>query len=79
MISPNPAVGDIKLTFNNPVGSGAVLNIYDVAGKFMTSFSLKNTSGTSTNINVSSFSNGVYWIELQDNGLKQTQKLVIGR
>jgi extracellular elastinolytic metalloproteinase len=76
---PNPAVNSIKLTFNNEPSSSAFLRVYDVSGKLMATWNVGNLSSVSTTINVSSFSNGVYWLELEDNGLKQTQKLVIQR
>lgn len=78
-IAPNPAANNIKLTFNNPLGKDAMLRIYDVSGKYLASLALGNVNSASTTINISAFNNGAYWIELSDNGLKQTRKLVIQR
>jgi hypothetical protein len=76
-VMPNPAATSIKLTFSNEPSKTASLKVYDVTGKLLSTWTVGNLNSVSTTINVSGFSNGVYWLELEDNGLKQTQKLII--
>ena len=77
MIMPNPATNSIKLTFNNAPSPSSLLRVYDVSGKLLSTWTVGNLGSVSTTINIASFSNGVYWLELEDNGLRQTQKLII--
>lgn len=77
-IAPNPAGSSIKLSFNNPLGKDALVKVFDATGKYITTLAIGNISSTTT-VNVSSFSNGTYWLELSDNGLRQTRMLVIQR
>ena len=78
-LMPNPASTNIRLSFNDLPSANARLRVYDVSGKLLTTLNMGTLNSVSTNINVSSFGNGVYWLELEDNGLKQTQRLIIQR
>jgi len=78
-IAPNPATTSINFTFNEQPAAGAQLIVYDVAGKRLATFNAANMNAANATIDIASFSNGVYWLELNDNGRKQTQKLVIQR
>jgi hypothetical protein len=78
-LMPNPATNNVRITFNTQPSTNAVLRVYDVSGKLMTTWNMGNLNSVSTNINISGFGNGAYWLELDDNGLKQTQRLIIQR
>lgn len=78
-LMPNPASSNVRITFNTQPSANAMLRVYDVSGKLMTTWNMGNLNSVSTNINISGFGNGAYWLELDDNGLKQTQRLIIQR
>lgn len=78
-LMPNPASNNVRLSFNNQPSANARLRVYEVGGKLLTTLNVGIVNSVSTNLDVTSFQNGVYWLELEDNGLKQTQRMVIQR
>ncbi len=70
---PNPAKDIINVTINSGITNGDII-IYDVNGKLITSQEFNG----STKIDVSSFSSGIYMIQLKaDNVTSHIEKIVI--
>jgi uncharacterized delta-60 repeat protein len=70
---PNPAKDIISVTINSDITNGDII-IYDVNGKLITSEAFSG----STKIDVSSFSSGIYMIQLKaDNVTSHIEKIVI--
>ena len=78
IIYPNPFKDMITLKYNTSYQSNAnSYKIYDIAGKMLLYKKLGAISGKYIeNINMSSFANGQYFIELSIDGITSTRKLI---
>ena len=82
MISPNPASGEISLSFKLENECDVVVNIFNVLGNKVKSVSLgKLKSGIhEENLGLSDMHGGVYFCSLStDNGNKNIAKLIVRR
>ncbi len=79
---PNPAGNNTTLAFTTNQSSTVSVEVYDVLGNLV-SLAAQSTSfdkGYNTiSINTTSFSNGIYYVSLEVNGVKETKKLVISK
>lgn len=79
---PNPAGNNTTLAFTTNQSSTVSVEVYDVLGNLV-SLATQSTSfdkGYNTiSINTTSFSNGIYYVSLEVNGVKETKKLVINK
>jgi hypothetical protein len=67
-VYPNPAMQ----SFGVNGGTFDQLNIYDATGKL-----LKSVTKSSENVSVSDFARGLYFVEIQSNGQKSIEKLIV--
>jgi hypothetical protein len=74
-VFPNPAANQLMLQ-TNMTGSGATWNIKNILGQTLASGSIESAQ---TAINVSSFTSGIYFAELQQGATSITKKLVVSR
>jgi len=72
-IYPNPA-NDIVSINNIPIGSS--VNITDITGKTIYSLAIRNEH---TTIRTTDFENGVYFLQVMNNGRMANKKLIISR
>jgi photosystem II stability/assembly factor-like uncharacterized protein len=70
---PNPANEFVTLS-NVPVGS--TINMLDITGKVVYNVSVKHEN---TRINTVPFTNGIYTLQIESNGVISTKKMVVGR
>jgi len=80
---PNPAKSSTSARYQLNEASisqqGNTLEVYDINGKRLLITHLNNKAGSSI-INTSSWSNGVYVVQLRQNGKTiKTQKLVVAK
>lgn len=73
---PNPTSDYFTLDFDNPIEFEAIVNIYDVVGKLVSSEQLLNGR---QQINVSSLNEGIYMIEIKLGDWSTVKKLSICR
>lgn len=79
-VYPNPSRGNIAVTFNGRNTSNLTLKVYDVLGKLV--YSKKEQTlkaGNVYNLELSMLSAGVYYLEANDNNVKQRIKFIIER
>lgn len=70
-IFPNPASYSISVIIKNPIGNSNVI-IYNTLGQIMKYQEIKNDAANRTEINISDFANGVYYMTISDNKYKNT-------
>ncbi len=74
-IYPNPATNEVTVSFELTGTENGLIEIFDLTGKLILS---KQSSSNQTNIDVSSFVQGVYMIRIAVNGeARYTERLVI--
>jgi uncharacterized repeat protein (TIGR01451 family) len=73
MMFPNPASAKVTLQMNAEA-NGATVTVTDVLGKTVAS---AKVAGTQSDLDVSSFNSGVYFVTLNADGKTATQKLVV--
>ncbi len=77
-VYPNPTGTSTKVSFTVNKAGNAVVNVYDVTGQLISSYSNKVQAGRSSlDINVVSYSAGVYFINAQIGDDVKTQKLIV--
>ncbi len=76
---PNPmTTGDtITLEFANTLESDFTINLYDVQGRLVMNKEYVGVNSSTLSLTVSDYSNGMYFVEVQGNNIKQTKKLLI--
>ncbi len=79
-VYPNPASGQVSVTFNNNVTTAALIQLTDVTGRVVGNWSFeKPTQGQKQELNISSISAGTYLLSITADGNKTVQKLVINK
>jgi len=74
---PNPTHNQLKVMVNSPIEQKASLQIIDVNGKRLFNLPVKNLRGANQyNINVSSYPNGTYYIQVITNGERKSIKFI---
>jgi hypothetical protein len=77
-VYPNPAGTSTKVSFAVNTAGNVVINVLDVRGQLISSYSNKVPAGRSSlEINVENFASGVYFINAQIGGDVKTQKLMV--
>jgi len=78
-IYPNPAAGECTVSFSIQNKSEVNIRIIDIYGKVMENiYSEKINSGVyKLKINLSKFTNNVYFVEMYDNGNRKQKKLIL--
>jgi hypothetical protein len=70
-VYPNPATDNISILINNPVGN-SLIQIYDALGQLMEQREIAENSNLITDINISQYANGMYYISISDTKNKNT-------
>jgi hypothetical protein len=68
---PNPTAGEFTLELNN--GLEKTIEISDITGRVILQ---SNFSNDKTNLNINSFSNGIYFVKIQSNNSVEILKVV---
>ena len=75
---PNPSKGNIIVTYNAKNGANLSFKVYDVLGRAV--FNKETQASKSANtyrFDLSKLNSGMYYLEVNDNGLKQRIKFII--
>jgi hypothetical protein len=79
-VYPNPANSLFYAVLWSEHNSAAEMNITDVTGKTLISKTMNLQAGTQTiATNIDQLTSGVYFVSVNNNGILQTQKLVVIR
>lgn len=71
---PNPANQSVSISLDNFNRQNTTISVLDMVGKV---YYQKTINGSKTNIDVSSFSKGVYFIQLESSSFKSAKKLLV--
>lgn len=75
-VYPNPAVEAVTIALNAPLLEEATLEVYTVDGRLVLKKEVRSGS-VEIDLDVRSIANGVYWIQLQSDGRRIREKIVI--
>ena len=75
-IHPNPSNGNFSINFSGALDPNAKGKIYDMNGRLIQNIKLDNI-GTSTNIQLNNVAKGIYLVELENNGTRSVEKLIV--
>lgn len=79
-IYPNPANGEVNVKFENTITSVALVELTDIAGRVVKSWSLeKQIAGQETKLNVAGISAGTYLLSIKTDAKKVVQKIILTR
>ncbi len=77
-VYPNPASGSVNVTFQTALSSTAVVELTDIAGRTVSTWSIdKPTQGQNVKLNVSDVNAGTYFLNITTDAKKTVQKLVL--
>ncbi len=77
-IFPNPANDKLHISFEGQLISDYSIQLLDLSGRTLQAFSFQKNQN-SVSIDVSGLANGMYFVQLENEGVKQVTKLVIQR
>lgn len=76
-VYPVPAQEQVSIDFNGNDNETVTIFINDVAGRLIHQVKLTTVSGlNTTNIDISQFANGIYFLTLDNNGTKATNRMI---
>ncbi|MEA3477296.1 MAG: T9SS type A sorting domain-containing protein [Bacteroidota bacterium] len=77
-VSPNPSQGVFKFTVNGFEQENLTLQIYNMQGQVLFTYRIGQLSGEYSNrIDMSSYPEGIYFINIQNDKISKTEKLVL--
>jgi len=77
-LSPNPVSGVLKVNFNAEDGTDVGVRLLSLEGKTLVQQNLKAVSGNNeTSLNVQSFANGIYLLEMDIKGVTTSYKVYV--
>ena len=77
-VYPNPTTGQVNLLFDAPNNSAMTLNVIDVLGRVLQTRSIQPQVGINqTTVDLSEYSDAVYFIVLQDNNSNRQTILLV--
>ena len=74
-IYPNPATNNLNIIYDEL--KKTILTIYDVSGRLLLKKELNNKGFSSQSIDISSFDKGVYLVQINQNGIIKSERLII--
>jgi len=78
IVAPNPANDLISVTFGSPFTGTSTVSIYDVTSRLVATKQVEMTKGSTTfQLDVSGFSNGVYFILINNGLIQLSTKFII--
>jgi hypothetical protein len=76
-VAPNPTISDVNITFDIPEDEDVTIRVIDVNGKLMETQSYLAMSGNNIHtLDLTSYSVGMYWIEISDRTQRVTHKII---
>lgn len=76
-VYPNPATEQINLQFNHLVNGQATVKIFDTMGALVSAENINEINNKLFTLDVTSMSNGFYFIEIENNGSVTKKKFVV--
>jgi hypothetical protein len=76
-VFPSPANEQINVQFNSLVQGNASIKIYDVTGNLVSQDFVSEISNKVFTYNVSTLPNGIYMMDVNNNGTSQSQRFVV--
>lgn len=76
-VFPSPANEQINVQFNSLVQGNASIKIYDVTGNLVSQDFVSEISNKVFTYNVSTLPNGIYMMDVNNNGTTQSQRFVV--
>ncbi len=76
-VYPNPATEQINLQFNHLVNGQATVKIFDTMGALVSGENINEINNKLFTLDVTSMSNGFYFIEIENNGSVTKKKFVV--
>lgn len=79
-VLPNPAATSARVSFTLVKSATVSVNLYDMTGKLVAvvaNGAAYSEGSHSLDLNVASYTNGLYFVAVDVNGVRQTQKIVI--
>lgn len=73
---PNPTSDNIIISFNSNTGNEITMEVFDIRGRKLNSYSVENTGFINTEVNLANYESGIYLISVKD-GVNQSTKKVI--
>jgi len=75
---PNPSKGNIAVTYNAKTNANLSFKVYDVLGRAVFSKQAQASKSANTyRFDLSKLTPGMYYLEVNDNGVKQRVKFII--
>ena len=74
-VYPNPAATEVTIDLHDGY-QGATVSLRDVLGQVLTT---RAASGAQMTLDLSSYTDGIYFVEVSQGGASATRKLVISR
>lgn len=79
-IYPNPANDFVNINLQNLILGPVTINIYDVVGNLISTQTAENfETNYSTQLNTSNFASGMYILQVEQSGYKQTEQIIISK
>lgn len=75
-IYPNPSNGTFNINFSNGLSPDASGRVFDINGKLIQKIDLSK-AGRKTTVQLENVSTGIYLIEIENNGTRSVEKLII--
>jgi hypothetical protein len=80
VLAPSPAGNYTEVTFNSPLQGNAILSVYDWTGKLLENEQVNMSSKTtSARLNLSNYSNGMYFVVVDNIQEQYTSKLIVNQ
>jgi hypothetical protein len=76
-LSPNPAKGMVKVSFNNEEVLNTQITIINAEGKIVKQVNAGNVQAANLNININDLARGMYYVTLQNGKEKKTEVLQV--
>ena len=73
---PNPSSGRVEVTFNQSLGQDVNVEIFDLNGRILKTFEVKNSSNN-FNFNLNDLSSGIYFVKLKTQNAQAVKKLIL--
>jgi len=79
IVIPNPAGNNIQILFTKPLTEPVIVNILNISGEIIRSFSIENNPAFTGNpmVDVSYLNSGLYFIQINSGNHSEVEKLVI--
>lgn len=73
---PNPTSDAITISFNSTTGKLVSMDVYDIRGRKLESFTIENFGTIEKELNLSNYESGVYLVKITDGENHSTKKII---